>query len=86
MLYFSGQFMLNKPVNKQFLFAAKFSYSIFNKTTDFVNEKVVKMSSKQRQCQNHPDVFRYICGEYVLEKSRFNMRDFTKKLTKPTLA
>ena len=82
MLYFSGQFILNKIVSKQFSFAAKFSYSIFNKTTDFVNEKVVKMSSKQRQCQNHPDAFCYICGKYILEKYRYNVRDFTKKAYK----
>ena len=82
MLYFSGQFILNKLVNEQFLFAAKFSYSIFNKTTDFINEKVVKMSSKRRQCRNHPDVFCYTCGEYVLEKYRFNVRDFTEKAYK----
>ena len=82
MLYFSGQFILHKLVNEQFLFAAKFSYSIFNKTTDFVNEKGVKMSSKQRQCRNHPNVFCYICGESVLEKYHFNARDFTKKAYK----
>ena len=28
--------------------------------------------------QNHPDVFCYICGEYMLAKYRFNVRDFTK--------
>ena len=66
-LYFSGQFTLSKLVNEQLLFAVKFSYGIFNKTTDFVYKKVVKMSSKRRQCRNHPDVFCYICGEYVLE-------------------
>ena len=82
MLYFSSQFILNKQVNEQFLFAAKFSYSIFNNTTDFVNEKVVKMSYRRRQCRNHLDVFCYVCGEYVLEKYRFNVRDFTKKAYK----
>ena len=82
MLYFSGQFILNKLVNEQFLFAPKFSCSIFSKTTDFVNEKVVKMSFKQKQCRNHPDVFCYICGECVLEKYCFNVRDFTKKAYK----
>ena len=83
MLYFSVQFILNKLVNEQFLFAANFSYSIFSKTTDFV--KVVKMSSKRRQCRNHPDVFCYICGEHVLEKYRFYVRDFTKKAYKAYL-
>ena len=37
------------------------------------------MSSNRRQCRNHPDVFRYICGEYILAKYRFNVRDFTKR-------
>ena len=37
------------------------------------------MSSKRRQCQNHPDVFCYICGECKLVKYRFNVRDFTKR-------
>ena len=82
MLYFSGQFILNKLVKEQFLFAAKFRYSIFNRTTDFVNEKVVKMSSKRKRCRNYPDVFCYIFGDNVLEKYRFNVRDFTKKAYK----
>ena len=37
------------------------------------------MSTKRRQCCNNPDVFCYICGEYVMEKCQFNVRDFTKK-------
>ena len=40
------------------------------------------MSSKRRQCQNHPDVFCYICGEYMLAKHHFNVRDFTKRAYK----
>ena len=40
------------------------------------------MSSKRRQCRNHPDVFCYICGEYVLEKYCLNVKDFTKKAYK----
>ena len=40
------------------------------------------MSSKRRQCRNHPDVFCYICGEYMLAKYRFNVRDFTKRAYK----
>ena len=37
------------------------------------------MSTKQRQCQNNPDVICYICGEYMMTKYRFNVRDFTKR-------
>ena len=37
------------------------------------------MSIKQRQCQNNPDVFRYISGKYMIAKYRFNVRDFTKR-------
>ena len=40
------------------------------------------MSSKRRQCQNHPDVFCYICGECKLAKYCFNARDFTKRAYK----
>ena len=57
-----------------YLFAGKFSYIILNKT---VYEKVVEMSTKRRQCRNNPDVFSYICGEYMIAKYRFNVRDFT---------
>ena len=38
------------------------------------------MSSKRRQCRNHPDVFGYICREYVLEEYRFIVRNFKKSL------
>ena len=34
------------------------------------------------QFRNHPDVFSYICGEYMLAKYRFNVRDFTKRAYK----
>ena len=37
------------------------------------------MSSKRRHCRNDPDVFCYICGEYMAKKHRFNVRDFTRK-------
>ena len=59
-----------------YLFAGKFSYIVLNKA---VYEKVIEMSTKQRQCRNNPDVFRYICGGYIMAKYRFNVRDFTKK-------
>ena len=37
------------------------------------------MSIKRRQYRNNPDVFCYICGEYMMAKCRFNVRDFTKR-------
>ena len=37
------------------------------------------MSTKRKQCRNYPDVFCYICGEYMMAKYQFNVRDFTKK-------
>ena len=40
------------------------------------------MSSKRRQRRNHLDVFWYICGEYMLAKYRFNVRDFIKRVYK----
>ena len=59
-----------------YLFAGKFCYIVLNKA---VYEKVVKMSTKRRQCRNDPDVFCDICGEYIMAKYRFNVRDFTKR-------
>ena len=44
------------------------------------------MSSKRRQCRNHPDVFCYICGEYMLAKYRVNVIDFTKRAHKAYFA
>jgi len=40
------------------------------------------MSSKRRQCRNNPDVYCYICGEYMMAKYRFNVRGFTKSAYK----
>ena len=60
-----------------YLFAGKFSYIVLNKA---VYVKVVKMSTKRRQCRNNPDVFRCICGEYVMAKYRFSVRDLTKRV------
>ena len=37
------------------------------------------MTSKRRSCVNDPDIFCYICGEYMKKEHRFNMRDFTKR-------
>ena len=48
-----------------YLFAGKFSYIVLNKA---VYEKVVEMSTKQRQSRNNPEVFCYICGEYMMAK------------------
>jgi len=62
-----------------YLFAGKFSYIVLNKA---VYEKVVEMNSKRRQCQNNPDVFCYVCGEYMMAKYRFNVRDCTKRAYK----
>ena len=57
----------------------KFSDIVLNKA---VYGKVVEMSTKRRQSRNNPDVFSYICGEYMMAKSvlcRFNVRYFTKR-------
>ena len=59
------------------LFAGKFSYIVLNKA---VYEKVVEKSTERRQCRNNPDIFCYICGEYVMAKYRFNVRDYTKRV------
>ena len=59
-----------------YLFAGKFSYIVLNKA---VNEKVVEMSTKRRQCRHNPDVFCYHCGEYMMIKHRLNVRGFTKR-------
>ena len=61
------------------LFVGKFSYVVLNKA---VYEKVVEMSTKRRQCRNNPDVICYICGEYMMAKYRFDVRDFTKRAYK----
>ena len=39
------------------------------------------MDSKRirRCCLNDPDIFCYICGEYMAKEHRFNVRDVTKK-------
>ena len=39
------------------------------------------MDSKRirRCCLNDPNVFCYICGEYMAKEHRFNVRDVTKK-------
>ena len=63
----NGELLLfgNILMGTMYLFAEKFSYIVLKKA---VYEKVVVMSTKQRQCQNHPDVFCYICGEYMIKK------------------
>ena len=69
-------FLANILMGTIYSFAGKFSYIVLKKS---VYEKVVEMSTKQRQCQNNPDVFCYIYGEYMMAKCRFNVRDFTKR-------
>ena len=59
-----------------YLFSGKCKYIVLNKA---VYEKVVEMSTKRRQCQNNPDVFCYICDEYMMAKYRLNVKDFTKR-------
>ena len=41
------------------------------------------MTSKRRSCVNDPDIFCYICGEYMKKGHRFNVRDFTKRTYEP---
>ena len=69
-------FLANILVGTIYLFAEKFSYIVLNKA---VYEKVVEISTKRRQCRNNPDVFYYICGEYMMAKYQFNVKDFTKR-------
>ena len=69
-------FLANILMGTISLFPGKFSYIVLNKA---VYEKVVEMSTKRRQCRNTPDVFCYICGEYMMEKYQFDVRDFTKR-------
>ena len=73
-------FLANILMGTIYLFEGKFSYIVLSKA---VHEKVVEVSTKQRQCQNNPDVFCYICGKYMMAKYRFNVRDFTKKVYEP---
>ena len=55
--------LFSKRFNGYYIFAGKFSYIVLNKA---VCEKEVEMSTERRQCQNNPDVFCYICGEYMM--------------------
>ena len=74
-------FLANILMGTIHLFVGKFSYIVLNKA---VYEKVVKITTKRRQCQNNPDVFCYICGGYIMAKYQFNVRAdeayFGKKL------
>ena len=38
------------------------------------------MASKRRSCVNDPDIFCYICGEYIKKECLFNMEDFIKRV------
>ena len=40
---------------------------------------VLKMAARRRKCKNDPDVFCYICGEYMIKDQRLNIRDFTRQ-------
>ena len=74
----SCSFLANILMDTIYLFVGKFSYRyiVLNKAAC---EKVVEMSTKRRQCRNNPDVFCYICVEYIMAKYRFNVGGFTKK-------
>ena len=61
-------FLANILMGTILFFAEKFSYIVLNKA---VYEKVVEMSTKRRQCRNNPDVFCYICSEYMMAKHQF---------------
>ena len=58
-------FLVNILMGTIYLFAGKFSYIVLNKA---VYERVVEMSTMIRQCENNPDVFCYVCGEYMMGK------------------
>ena len=66
----------NILLGTKYLFAGKFCYVVLSKTA---YEKVVEMSTKRKQCRNDPDVFCYICGECMIARYRFNVRDFTER-------
>ena len=68
--------MANILMGTIYLFAGKFSYIVLNKAA---YKKTVEMGTKQRQYRNNPDVFCYICSEYMMAKYRFNVRDFTER-------
>ena len=69
-------FLANILMGTIYLYAGNFDYVVLNKA---VNQKIVEMSTKRRQCRNNPDVFCYICGEYMMAKYWFNVIDFTKR-------
>ena len=69
-------FLANTLMGTIYLFAGKFSYFVLNKA---VYEKGVEMRTERRQCRNNPDVFWYICGEHMMAKYRFNVRNFAKR-------
>ena len=43
---------------------------------------IMSGTSRRRRCRNDPDVFRYVCGEYMMKKYQFNVCDFTKRAYK----
>ena len=45
-----------------------------------VNSTVNTMSSRSRGCTNDPNIFCYICGEYVVKSQRQNITNFVKNV------
>ena len=76
-------FLANILMGTIYLFAGKCCYIVLNKAE---YEKVVEMSTKQRQCQNNPDVFCYNCDEYMMESTDLMWEILPRELVKPTLA
>ena len=50
-----------------------------------MNSTVNTMSSRSRGCTNDPNIFCYICGEYVVKSQRQNITNLFKMFTMPTL-
>ena len=45
-----------------------------------MNSTVNTMSSRSRGCTNDPNIFCYICGEYVVKSQRQNITNFVKNV------
>ena len=45
----------------------------------FVFSIDLKMAARRRRCKKGPNVFYYICGEYLIKDQRLNIRDFRKQ-------
>ena len=44
-----------------------------------IRDFIMSGSRRRRRCRNDPDVFCYICDEYVKKVSILNVGDFTKR-------